>query len=239
MCTVTFIPSSSGVFICSNRDEKSARGLAYTPQQFTTTIGQQIIRPADADAGGTWIAVNELGDAAVLLNGAFNNHMPQYPYRRSRGLIFLDIFESNNSLKAIDTIDLDRIEPFTMVLFVSGNLWLLKWDGDQKYIEQLDAQKPYIWSSVTLYDEATRTKRESWFKQWINLHAAPSLAEILAFHRFTGDGDKANDLLMNRNNQLLTVSITGIEIRKERITMKYQDLIKNKTYLTAFSEHVV
>ncbi|MGL1516781.1 NRDE family protein, partial [Vibrio parahaemolyticus] len=48
--------------------------------------------PKDPDGGGTWIALKENGDVAILLNGAFENHIPAYPYRRSRGLIFLDIF---------------------------------------------------------------------------------------------------------------------------------------------------
>jgi hypothetical protein len=34
---------------------------------------QRITYPKDADAGGTWIAKHENGNAVVLLNGGFKN----------------------------------------------------------------------------------------------------------------------------------------------------------------------
>ena len=61
------------------------------------------------------------------------------------------------------------------------------------------------------------------------MHPAPGLEEILDFHQFTGDGDSHNDLMMNRDGQVFTVSITGLELRANDGLMKYIDL-KNKMH---------
>ncbi len=37
-----------------------------------------------------------------------------------------------------------------------------------KWLESLNANKPHIWSSVTLYDPAAIRKRENWFNKWIS-----------------------------------------------------------------------
>ena len=54
------------------------------------------------------------------------------------------------------------------------------------------------------------------------------MQEIIQYHLSAGDGDKQNDLQMNRNGQLLTVSITGIELEPGKCSMKYLDLQENK-----------
>ena len=67
MCTATWIISKNGYELFFNRDELKTRLVAVPP---TMAAVNQIryISPADADAGGTWIAVNEFGFAACLLN---------------------------------------------------------------------------------------------------------------------------------------------------------------------------
>jgi hypothetical protein len=239
MCTVSFVPVGKKILICSNRDEKSARGIAFAPATISTSTGHQLLFPKDPDAGGTWIALKDNGDVAVLLNGGFENHVPQYPYRRSRGLIFRDIFESNNPLNIFTSIDLVGIEPFTLVLFVKGLLYVGRWDTRNRQLEQLNEQKPHIWSSVTLYDSVTRAKRANWFGDWLIKNPSPSIEELLSFHRFAGDGDQVNDLLMNRNNELFTVSITGIETGNGEFVMHYFDLLQDKNYLSSFVAHAI
>ncbi|MEN9599039.1 MAG: hypothetical protein RL596_1350 [Bacteroidota bacterium] len=239
MCTVSFVPVGEKILICSNRDEKSARGIAFAPITTITPSGHQLIFPKDPDAGGTWISLKENGDVAVLLNGGFENHVPQYPYSKSRGLIFLAVFESSNPLEAFKSIELSGIEPFTLVLFVGGFLHVCRWDAISKHAKQLNEQQPHIWSSVTLYDAATRAKRAYWFHDWLSTNPSPTIQDLLSFHRFAGDGDHGNDLLMNRNNALFTVSITGIETGKSALVMQYFDLLQHKNYLSSFAAHAI
>jgi hypothetical protein len=217
-------------FITSNRDEKLSRKTALTPTVYEHN-GMKILFPKDADAGGAWIAAKENGDAAVLLNGAFISHVAEPPYRKSRGLIFLDILAHEKPSAAFSKINLDNIEPFTIVVFENKSLLEFRWDGDEKFSKQLSGQQPYIWSSATLYDGLTIKKREKWFAEFLNRHIAPSQQTIMNFHRFTGDGDPGNDFLMNRDGIYATVSITCIELNSDKTKMHYIDFKENKLYL--------
>ena len=229
MCTVTFIPAKDRCYITSNRDEKAGRKQALPPVSYHHG-DVSLIYPKDADAGGTWIAMRSNGNAAVLLNGAFVKHIPNPPYNKSRGVIFLEILAGITPVRKFLQIDLLNIEPFTLIIFDDTSLYECRWDGSKKYYKQLNKSSHHIWSSATLYNEAIVNKREQWFAKWLNKNPNPAMQDILHFHQFAGEGDKQNDLRMNRNNNMLTVSVTGIELNDEKATMHYIDLKDNIEY---------
>jgi hypothetical protein len=47
---------------------------------------------------------------------------------------------------------------------------------------------------------------------------------IVRFHKQGGDGDPHNDILMNRNNQILTNSISCVQISPGKAEFHYLDL---------------
>lgn len=224
MCTVTFLPFKDRVLITSNRDEQKLRAPAAMPEAVEFATGK-ILFPKDGQAGGTWVALHQNGNAMVLLNGAFVRHAHRPPYRKSRGIIFLDIFDHTDPASAFDAIDLDNIEPFTIVIWQQGQLWEAKWDGKDKYILPKSADKPRIWSSVTLYDTEVIEKRKQWFYEWLSENKQPTAEDVRQFHEFGGEGDERIDLRMNRDGKLLTVSITGIELTPKKGIMHYKDLV--------------
>jgi uncharacterized protein with NRDE domain len=185
------------------------------------------VYPKDSKANGSWIAFTQTGNAAVLLNGAFVKHVSKPPYRKSRGLIFLDIISHAQPEFCFLGINLDDIEPFTLVLFIGGFLFEARWDGNQKHVIQLDEKDTYIWSSATLYTPGIINKRKQWFEKWLLENPHPTATSIFNFHRFAGDDDNTNSILMNRNDEMLTVSITGIDIRLDAATMQHFDLKEN------------
>lgn len=227
MCTVTFVPARDKIFITSNRDEKLSRKPAIHPAMYRQN-GRNLIYPKDAVAGGTWIALKENGDAAVLLNGAFICHASEPPYRISRGVLFLEVLSANHPAWTFSKIDLAGIEPFTLILFEKNSLYEFRWDGSERYCKQLSASRPHIWSSATLYDGLIIKKREQWFARFLNATPNPTQQDILNFHHFTGDGDSQNDLMMERNGIYSTVSITSILLNADRGVMKYYDLKGDK-----------
>ncbi len=234
MCTVTFIPVGDRYYLSSNRDEHHTRRKAGYPHKYRFD-NTDILFPKDPDAGGTWIAARNNGDTAVLLNGAFKKHIPKPPYRKSRGLVLLALIEAINPVIYFSEIDLEHIEPFTVIFFIQGELYECRWDGRNKYKIALPVTCPHIWSSATLYSEKTVAIRERWFNEWISQHSFPTQKEVIDFHRFTGDGDAGNDLTMNRDGKILTVSITSVELSPSGARMCYLDLADNKTveeYLT-------
>src|SRR5437763_7529422 len=164
MCTVTFIPSKEGIYLTSNRDEKHWRSAAIGPEAYAFTTGR-IIFPKDGDAGGSWIAIHENGNAVVFLNGGFVFHQSKPPYRKSRGLVLIDLINHESPLASFHEIALEGIEPFTAVIWQGYELHECRWDGKDKYAKQAAADQPHIWSSATLYDEEVASKRKKWFEQ--------------------------------------------------------------------------
>jgi hypothetical protein len=228
MCTVTFIPSGNKFFFTSSRDELAKRATAAFPDLHQIN-GHRLLFPRDQQAGGTWIAVHECGNAAVLLNGAIRAHQPEPSYRKSRGLILLDLIAHSSPLESFGECDLTRIEPFTVILSVDEKLFCGTWDGRGKKMEPLNRHIPHIWSSVTLYDPVIIKKREGWFKKWIAENPDPSVGDIIRFHEQGGDGDPVNDLLMNRDGNLFTNSISSIRISPDTAAFRYMDLRYGKT----------
>lgn len=234
MCTVSFIPVKDKFFLTSNRDEKAGRSQAIAPDVYWQK-GHGLLYPKDADAGGSWICLHENGNAAVLLNGAFTKHIAKPPYRHSRGIVFLDIMAEEKPAIKFTNINLAGIEPFTVIILENKSLYEFRWDGNEKHCVQLKNYRPHIWSSATLYNAEVAAKREQWFTKWLNKNPNPTQADILQFHQFTGDGDIQNDLKMNREDKMLTVSVTGIELTPNAGKMKYIDLKNGAKYLQQFS----
>lgn len=218
------MPFGDKIFITSNRDEMIRRPAASVPVIQKMETGK-ILFPKDGKAGGTWIALHNNGNAMVLLNGALERHHHNPPYRKSRGIIFLDIFDSSYPSKQFLKTDLQNIEPFTLVIWDNNQLFEARWDGNDTSIEQIDHTTPHIWSSATLYDKEVIEKRKHWFAVWLMENSSVSIESIIAFHRFGGEGDENIDLRMNRAGILQTVSITGIELMSDKSVMYYSDML--------------
>ncbi len=126
-----------------------------------------------------------------------------------------------NSFLAIKLTD---IEPFTAIIWDDQHLFECRWDGVEKHCKQYDETKPHIWSSVTLYDDDIIQKRQSWFVKWLSSKNEITRPDILHFHQFTGDGDAHNDLLMNREGKVFTVSVSSLCLQKNNASIVYLDL---------------
>ena len=233
MCTVSFINSTEGVIITSNRDEKVIRPSAFAPRNYCQN-GKNIMYPKDPKAGGTWFVIDEKGTVLVLLNGGKMKHVPGFFYRKSRGLIALDIISNESPKDFWNQINLEDIEPFTLILYQDGELYELIWDGFLKSKTELDHRQNYIWSSVTLYPKEIRQKRSNWFFDFLKDKKEISASEMLNFHRNTEQGDSENGLVINRENVLKTLSITQAIIEKNKCVLRYYDLVKTQDFLSSF-----
>ena len=231
MCFVTYLPQQEGFILTSNRDEHAGRPKAIPPKKYAAG-GQAVFYPKDGLAGGTWIAASETF-TLCLLNGAFVSHVPRPPYRRSRGLVLLDFFKVGCVKCFVSEYDFSEIEPFTLIVVERKQgivLHQLRWDGQQMHHDILDANAAFAWSSVTLYDPATVQERAHWFTDWQKKHPRFLADDITDFHLSGGKGDAHNDLIINRNNELLTVSVTQIEQTKGHFLLHYQDRLNGQDY---------
>jgi len=228
MCTVSYVCSGDKIIITSNRDEQVLRP-ALAPKNYTIN-NRNVIFPKDPKAGGTWYALDEDLNIAVLLNGAAEKHKWNPPYRKSRGLIVIEMIGSGSPLQHWETLDLDNIEPFTIVLSEKRKLYQLRWDGNQKETVKKDESQNHIWSSTTLYPKEIRELREEWFHRFLEAKPQVGETEMFDFHRYTQSENNENGLVINRNEKLKTLSITQTVIDKNKAAMVHHDLIeKNKS----------
>lgn len=232
MCTVSFVCSNRKIIITSNRDEQLVRP-AIAPQNYAVN-NKNLCFPKDPKAGGTWYAVDENANVLVLLNGADEKHEWNPPYRSSRGLIVLDLLGSDSAIQSWETIDLDNIEPFTLVLFQDQQLYQLRWNGKQKETTQLDATQNHIWSSATLYSKPIREQRAQWFTTFLDTKPQVTETEMFQFHRYTETDNHEHGLVINRNNKLKTLSITQSVIEQNKITLRHHDLIEQQDFHNTF-----
>jgi len=233
MCTVSFVSSNGKTIITSNRDEKVLRPSAIEPKNYQINT-KNVFFPKDPKAGGTWFAVDENSNVLVLLNGAEEKHILKEKYNRSRGLIVLELIGETSPLEMWQTIDLENVEPFTLVLFEDQKLYQLRWNEIEKTTVALDVTKNHIWSSSTLYPAAIREKRANWFNNFLDTKPEVNEAELFNFHRYTEEENTENGLVINRNDALKTLSITQVVVEKNKVQMVHYDLMKNDSFNHAF-----
>ena len=230
MCTVSLVQTRGRVIVTSNRDEHKDRQKAERPA-WHSYKGVDLQFPRDPKGGGSWIVLRHDGYWGVILNGAFVNHTDQGPYRMSRGIILLDLLSAVEPLEAWKAIDLDRIEPFTVILGTQSR-FVMRWTGSEKKEEELSKSDPYIWASSTLYTTDHQRNRENWFEELLSEIHNPAPEDVLRFHS-NPRGGKENGLVIDRTSGIRTVSVTQIVLEQGQQTMSYYDEIVSQSAFTS------
>lgn len=228
MCTVTFIPSSTGYYLTSNRDESTTRPTLLP--SIYQMHGQTLLFPRDEVAGGTWIALSDKGRAACLLNGAFVKHKRENSYRKSRGLVLLDSFLYPRLEEIEDKMELSGIEPFTLLLIEKPSAEIteiseLRWDGVSKHCKKLPSDSPLIWSSATLYEPDIIRSRHKVFHKWTEEAESINSQAAFDFHSTRHGLKQEEDIVMKKNDHLMTISVSQIVYSKTSFSFRYYDLM--------------
>lgn len=259
MCTLTFVPLENKNFILtSSRDEQKTRKNSELPS-FTEINNTKILRPVDGDAGGSWVGITDKGRTLCLLNGAFQKHTRNTPYRKSRGIILMELLAADSE-KEIESYDFDKIESFTLIWIEkkesSVSLTEYRWveEENKLYKKIVDTKFAYIWSSAKLYTSEIAEKREEWFEEWIELYlkkgqSLDTISQIL-WHFHVKGGEKQNAIpreqILMEDQYGGTVSLTQIishfgssstkKAIKNKFSMKHYNL---NTLKSSFDEVVV
>ncbi|WP_268225483.1 NRDE family protein [Sinomicrobium oceani] len=227
MCTVTFVHTEEQVILTSNRDESIHRSAALPPHIYTINH-KRLAFPKDGRSGGSWFATDSNGITAIVLNGAEAPHTPQGPYRKSRGLLLLDIISHKDPITAWKAIAPDRIEPFTILLFRAPDLTVLQWNGTYKKTAPVAARTPYILSSSTLYTEAQQEHKKQRFNDFLTSHSNITPDDLLQFHQTVKTEDTGSRLPKNPEVPVATLSITQCILKKNEKQMRYLQLFPEK-----------
>ncbi len=220
MCTVIFVPTAKGNLFASCRDEDPLRQVPGPPACIKGFSGHMLY-PVDK-AGGTWAGMHELGHVIILLNGALNDHKRENSYRMSRGLVVQQLLDDTDPLYKWAAIDLENIQPFTLVLFFKNQLYEMRWDGTGKTTEIKDKAVPHIWSSSTLYNEEAKQMRRKWFENGIsNVSSIDELYRFLYVHR-----QKENGFIMKRSAAMQTLSVSLLHHYNNAACYVYYDVLQ-------------
>ncbi len=225
MCTVTFIPTEKTVFITSNRDESPSRQASGLSSQHSMD-GPAIYFPLDEASSGSWIALTDTGRSVCLLNGGFIPFVPDPPYRLSRGQVVMEAAGAGEVMPFVENFNLEGIAPFTLLIYEKKLFIQTVWDGFKRHIVELPQDRPQLWSSVTLYPPEVRAWRKEIFDEWVKEHQLYDRESIMAFHCLK-KGDQVNDFIMNRNDVVKTLSVTGIQLEKHKGSLLHLNLEKN------------
>ncbi len=231
MCTATWLRQSGGYHLFHNRDELRTR-LPALPPRIHLRDGVQVLAPIDADAGGTWIGVNEFKLAACLLNryDQIDPRSNPSPYT-SRGQLVMHVLGAAHIEQAIgyiEALSLAHFQPFTLVLlYPDMPVCLLEWNG--RVLAHIgdagiaadagndaDTRLPLVSSS---YDQVGASQlRHTGYVALATPHTPQTLAQYHASH---GDhGPDALSVCMSRADAH-TVSFTHIEVGPNLTQLTY------------------
>ncbi|AWW29693.1 hypothetical protein DN752_05905 [Echinicola strongylocentroti] len=224
MCTVTYIPLPSGFVLSSNRDELTHR--AALPPMWHSPGAAPLLFPYEPTSKGSWLAVSKQLEVRCLLNGAFENHIKKPNYRKSRGKMLVESFNSPALEAFVNEYNFDGIAPFTLIDINETGLSEIRWDEKKITVNKLPSDQAKIWSSATLYPPPVRKERESAFTQWLHKNRASEDVNITDFHLSTHGMDATNDILMARPSGIKTTSFTQFRKQGNHGSLTFRDLEK-------------
>ena len=228
MCTATWFPKRGGFELFFNRDERLTRLPALAPRE-EISGGVRYLAPTDADAGGTWIAVNEFGLCLALLN-AWQIEVPPPPQGfRSRGELVRGLAPCRGPAQLREEIarwDLKRLQGFSLLVLWPGHEPLrLGWDGAS--LEESSPRPPLVSSSRDAV-EALRQRRMSFARFCASEGiVAPDKIEqqraaFEAFHRSREPEPGPWAVCMQRDDAR-TVSASHVDVGTDAVSFRYAD----------------
>jgi uncharacterized protein with NRDE domain len=218
---MTWFVSDSGYELFFNRDERVSRRHADLPS-IHQQEGVSYISPTDADAGGTWIAVNHHGVTVCLLNHYQFEQIATYKEWTSRGEIVRQ-FATTKSLDAVEeqfnTLELEDYRAFRMfIIDRAGNNRLCVWDGHQGRIE-LDVSSPKSSSSVDA--KHVKAVRRGLFLDR-GMQTSSNSQEFLDFHSSHSPSKSQESVCMHRSDAN-TVSFSYVKVAETAVSFRYAD----------------
>ena len=222
MCTVSWIIQPDHLEFCCNRDEFKERGAALPPQQ-ATRQGVPYIAPIDSQAGGTWLAVNEHGLIATLLN-----HYPDPAYTpplpHSRGELPMKLMACCSLEDAQATLleeNLSVFPPFYLItLMPNSQPRQATWDGRELAFSQPDFPVGCQTSSSYNHQEVSAYRKA--LSQPLVGHPDPGAGQLLHYHLFPEPQQEQHAVRVERA-QTQTVSVSHITITPDEIRFAYRD----------------
>lgn len=221
MCTMSWFLREDGYELFFNRDEQRSRSCAHLPE-LTLDDNKTIsyIAPTDADAGGTWIAVNEQGVTVCLLNHYQFEQPVTYQKWLSRGEIVRQFANTLTLVQAealFQQVVLSDYRAFRLfILMPDGTNRLFVWDGHQQRIER-EVTAPKSSSSVDARE--VKSLRKQYFSD-LQLQKSTDRQQFLDYHTSHYPDKSKKSVCMHRDDAN-SVSLSHIVVTHDVISFAY------------------
>lgn len=221
MCTMTWFVKQDGYELFFNRDERGSRSRAAIPG-VRADADVQVISPTDADAGGSWISVNQYGVTVCLLNHYEFEQIATYKNWISRGQMVRQ-FEMTSDIDAAAehflSLQLQDYRAFRMfIIDHSGSNRLCIWDGHQARVEH-NVSKPKSSSAVDA--KHVKQVRKQLFDN-LGLASSTHSEDYLRFHASHLPAKSQESVCMHREDAS-TVSLSYIDVDSSMVQFRYSD----------------
>ncbi len=221
MCTLSWLPDPTGYWVFFNRDERRTRrpGRAPVPQRLGPV---RLVAPADGDAGGTWIGVNQFAVTAALLNRYHDAPVERTPATISRGLLLhslLDARSARRLIRRLVTTALDHYQPFTIAAIDrTRSVQLADWNGRELRLSSL-TEPGLIRTSSGFDQRAAERARQARFDE-IEAAGPRTARRLRALHRDHQPRKGPVSICMHRLDAR-TQSLTEIRVGEARASVRY------------------
>lgn len=225
MCTVSYIPQNNDFILTSSRDESVNRPTS-TPKKRRLNK-ESLIYPKDSKSGGTWIASSK-SRILCLLNGKIHKTVNALT-KISRGQILLDNFKFLNTKDFLKQIPLKYVEPFILLqvdFAKKTHIQEFNWNGEKLTVRSLDDTIPHLWTSTSLYSNEVKQKRHDLLLDWETKNQGNNPID---FHLYLKENNPELFEIKKKKNNILTTSITSVEIKDKKVSFLYSDFISNKS----------
>jgi len=181
------------------------------------------LAPTDSDGGGSWIAANECGVTACLLNNYPANPSHSGPFT-SRGRLPISLM-SARSVTEIDrmlrSVELENYRPFYLFAMgeVPGSAQLFRWDGRGAIVSDRMPAPPITTSSyqsVPVVESRTAVYRERFGGK------DPTIADLLSYHSSHNPERGAYSVCVHRDDAA-TKSQSHVRVGNSQVTFTYTD----------------
>lgn len=225
MCTLTWHDQLGGYRVFFNRDERRERKPAIAPAVYLRG-DSRFLAPLDGDFGGTWIAANEFGVCACLLNGFPSPGAEAFAHRHdytSRGHLTVSVIGHPTVERAAATLremDMEPFRPFVLFVIEPGGGLLARWSGRElRVTEKRPSGQPIVSSSF--FTKEVRKSRVAVFREMRESPAATDPTQRhLAYHRSHAPARGPHSPCMHRPDAS-TVSLTQVSVDETRVRVEY------------------
>jgi hypothetical protein len=222
MCTVSFVPKSTGFYLAMNRDEKLDRCTALAPA--VVDIGcQRVVFPREP-SGGTWISVNDAGVCLALINWHRIERQPKSDIV-SRGEVVKTLSGescADEVAQGIGKLPLRKLRPFRLITITPAEKLVTEWRWNLQCLTKHDHEwRQQHWFSSGFDERHAEVERAKVCASAGVSAAGYSLNSLRRLHRSHAPKQGPFSICMHRPDAS-TVSYTEIVVSRKRATMRYK-----------------